>query len=90
MSIESSGGQAPGESTPKCSTPRDMIRVTTPTMSGVLDEGVTVVKMGTWLVLSLLLFGVTACSDGSATANSLAATDSDLEGVEFIVHQVPG
>lgn len=56
-------------------------------------------KKGIWIVLPLLLLGVSACSGGSATTATAVATTTPgtveasgngLEGVEFIVHQVPG
>ena len=56
-------------------------------------------KKGIWIVLPLLLVGVSACSGGSATTATAVATTTPgtveasgngLEGVEFIVHQVPG
>ncbi len=57
------------------------------------------VKKGIWIVLPMLLLGVSACSGGSATTVTTVTTTSPgavevsgtgLEGVEFIVHQVPG
>ncbi len=54
-----------------------------------------VVKKGIWIVVPLLLLGATACTSGTTettttTTATVEASGPGLEGVEFIVHQVPG
>ena len=60
--------------------------------------------MRKWILLVaplLVLFGVSACSGGTATTTTVEAADSPattiaavagtgLDGVEFIIHQAPG
>jgi len=50
---------------------------------------VVVMKKRMWLAAPLIvLMGASACSGGTATTVEAAGTE--LDGVEFVVHQAPG